>query len=608
MDPVGVVYIAMLLVTTSLGILMLIYSWQRRDAPGGRPVVAMLVMVVFWAACVLSELASSRFQTKLVFFNLRQISLTSLPILWLVMSVEVHRQDVWRNRWLLVLLFAWPTALGLLSVTNHPLMRESLSTVTSHDLTIITSQRGPWALLETAYSYAMILIGIVLLIDLLRRTVASQRHQTITLILGICFTFFGNLIDQMGLNPIYPLNLLVIMFVPASFCWTWGLFRRRLLDVLPVAHDRVLEAIADGVMVVNSAGTIVGLNRAAHDIFARTLPNQHEILGRPVVEALADWKEWQVSTPEPRSCFEVTYGTEPNALTFDVAVTTLRTPRGALMGQVMLINDVTAEKQTFMLLAERERIEVLQKFLRDASHDLRTPMSVIQSSAYLMKRIADKQIETLATLHPRLPQVYASIVEAAIDMTGKVRDRAVAADDAAKRLWSILQGMFELAELEAVSMMEKQRVDINLIVEMVVRARFNDIERHGVTVQTSLDRSIPMLIADEKRLHRAIDAVIINAIQYTPAQGAVDVRTLSNNGHACIEVKDTGIGITTDDMPRIFDRFFRADASRSTETGGAGLGLTLAKAIIDAHAGSIDVASVPGSGSTFTLRLPMTLA
>ncbi|HLV35544.1 MAG TPA: sensor histidine kinase, partial [Spirillospora sp.] len=99
--------------------------------------------------------------------------------------------------------------------------------------------------------------------------------------------------------------------------------------------------------------------------------------------------------------------------------------------------------------------------------------------------------------------------------------------------------------------------------------------------------------------------VIDNAIQYTPAAGTVSVRTCQRDGQALVEVEDTGIGIDSNDLPHIFNRLYRADKARSTETGGIGLGLPIAQKIIETHGGKIEVESTPRVGSIFRVWLPL---
>jgi signal transduction histidine kinase len=114
----------------------------------------------------------------------------------------------------------------------------------------------------------------------------------------------------------------------------------------------------------------------------------------------------------------------------------------------------------------------------------------------------------------------------------------------------------------------------------------------------------PVVFIDVVEVARAIICLIENAISFTPEGGSIKVSTTFPDRHVIIAIEDTGIGIAANDLPRIFERFFRADAARSTGTGGHGLGLAIAKRIIDAHNGIITVRSRPCEGSTFLIQLP----
>ena len=109
---------------------------------------------------------------------------------------------------------------------------------------------------------------------------------------------------------------------------------------------------------------------------------------------------------------------------------------------------------------------------------------------------------------------------------------------------------------------------------------------------------------DAERLGQVITNLLTNAIHYNRDAGEIRVGTRSENGRAILTVSDTGPGIATEDLPHLFERFYRADKSRGRAQGRSGLGLAIAKAIVDSHGGTIDVSSPPGQGATFTVRLP----
>jgi signal transduction histidine kinase len=110
---------------------------------------------------------------------------------------------------------------------------------------------------------------------------------------------------------------------------------------------------------------------------------------------------------------------------------------------------------------------------------------------------------------------------------------------------------------------------------------------------------------DSQALHRLFLILIDNAVKYTPPGGSVTVALTQSNGSAVTEIRDSGVGVSAEDQPHIFDRFYRADKARSREVGGVGLGLSIARWVAEAHRGTIEVQSTPGVGSVFRIRLPL---
>jgi len=110
---------------------------------------------------------------------------------------------------------------------------------------------------------------------------------------------------------------------------------------------------------------------------------------------------------------------------------------------------------------------------------------------------------------------------------------------------------------------------------------------------------------DDARIRQVLDNLLSNALRYTDPGGIVTVRSRVDGDHGVIDVADTGIGLAADELPRVFDRFWRSDKSRARSRGGAGIGLAIVRQLVRAHDGMIDVTSHPGEGSTFTVRLPL---
>jgi two-component system sensor histidine kinase BaeS len=165
--------------------------------------------------------------------------------------------------------------------------------------------------------------------------------------------------------------------------------------------------------------------------------------------------------------------------------------------------------------------------------------------------------------------------------------------------------MIEVTELEGAFQFEFAQHDLNALVEHCLHGQRTAAECKQLRLEFALDSALPQIEADEEKLSRAIEHLVDNAVQYTPPCGTIRVRTCRSAGEAIIQISDTGIGINADDLPHIFEQFYRADKARSMSSGGAGLGLFIAKRIVEAHAGRIEAESAIGQGTTFRIRLPL---
>jgi signal transduction histidine kinase len=170
--------------------------------------------------------------------------------------------------------------------------------------------------------------------------------------------------------------------------------------------------------------------------------------------------------------------------------------------------------------------------------------------------------------------------------------------------------LHELAQAEAKQLpLTRQETDLAPLVKTTAETFRPNAELKGVTVQTDLPPadSVPPLNLDVARFTQVLQNLLSNALRHTPAEGTITVQLKPETEAVLLSISDTGEGIPPEHQPYIFDRFYRADLARSRDRGGAGLGLAIARAIIEAHGGHIKVHSsgIPDQGSTFTIRLPL---
>ncbi|MFN2578933.1 MAG: sensor histidine kinase [Pyrinomonadaceae bacterium] len=247
--------------------------------------------------------------------------------------------------------------------------------------------------------------------------------------------------------------------------------------------------------------------------------------------------------------------------------------RDELGGLATTINDLLARLEN--------SFSQQQRFVADASHELRTPLAVLRGET------------EVALAQPRSTDEYKASL--------------LLIEDEAQRLSRIVEDLFMLAQqpFDAPAIM-KERVSLNEVVSECARAaQVLAARKH---LQLTVNASQPLsLIGDDELLQRMILNLLDNAVKYTPEGGEVSLDLAIQNGDARITVRDTGIGISKNDQRYVFDRFYRVDKARLRSAGGAGLGLSIAHWIAEAHGGRIRVDSTAGRGSLFTVELPINL-
>jgi signal transduction histidine kinase len=218
-------------------------------------------------------------------------------------------------------------------------------------------------------------------------------------------------------------------------------------------------------------------------------------------------------------------------------------------------------------------------FIADASHELRTPLTLIRANVELTQRLPDTPASTSSELTNILDEV-----------------------DRMSRLVNDLLLLTRVGENQAA--LPQFHVDLLAMVKKITASMQENARKIGISLDVNGTEQL-IVRGHPDRLLEAIQAILDNAFTYTPAGGSVSVSVERYGHNAVVRITDTGIGIAPADQNRVFDRFYRADDARARAIGGTGLGLTIAKAIIEAHGGKIDLRSTPGKGTEVRLILPL---
>ena len=230
-----------------------------------------------------------------------------------------------------------------------------------------------------------------------------------------------------------------------------------------------------------------------------------------------------------------------------------------------------------MLASLDEAYAAQRRFVADASHELRSPLTSIRSNIDILRRALDAPREDRA--------------EALADVAAEV-----------DRLSRLTSDLLLLARSDAGHKVEMSKLSLDHLVTDVHRRM--ETQARGVALRLGPARKVTVM-GNQVWLKQLLLILLDNALKYTPSGGSVNLSLERDGGSALVKVSDTGIGIAAEDLPHVFERFYRADKARARDEGGAGLGLAIARWIAEEHDGDLTVESEPGRGTTFTLRLPI---
>jgi len=263
------------------------------------------------------------------------------------------------------------------------------------------------------------------------------------------------------------------------------------------------------------------------------------------------------------------------------------------------------EEEMLKRSIEHERVKLLEHFIADASHDLRTPLTVLSTSSYLVEQYAKSTLRTLGMIRATNPSDGQVIhhTQELNRMVSTILEQSLTIKTHTNRLSDIVERMLELVRLDKQPAFHFAPVNLNNMIEDLLLLFENRAYRSAITLSASLE-PLPLASVDRGELSRAIQNILENAFNYTPKGGKVEVCAHRDGAFAVISISDTGIGIRPDDLPHIFSRFFRSDPARETHQSGSGLGLAIAQKVIQAHQGRIEVQSEVGKGTTFHLIFP----
>ncbi len=340
----------------------------------------------------------------------------------------------------------------------------------------------------------------------------------------------------------------------------------------------IVDSIADGLIMTDASYAILHVNRLVADLFGF---EENEAIGQPLATRLPDERLLrlireategaQTAADHPVSFLPIERGGK--TYFFRPKVTTLRDREGQLYGVLMLLQDITQFKELDRLKSD---------FIATVSHEFRTPVTSINMSVDILDQ------ELLGPLAPKQKELITS------------------AKEDCHRLTKLARELLQLSKLESGRVqLGEEELTLHDVVESSLRPLQIQFQEKNVRLFADVPSTLPTILADEQQVSWVIMNLVTNALKYTPAGGSVSVSGREDDRAVRLEVKDTGVGIAKEHCDRIFDKFVQIKQTSDSTPGSVGLGLAIAKEIVEMYGGRIWVESVIGTGSTFSVVLPI---
>lgn len=542
----------------------------------------LMMCSAVWAICYALELASYTLPQMLFWINLEYIGISFLPAAWMIFILKFLGKEEWMTYRNIILLFLFPTITLLLVWTNpsHHLHYESTSLYTGGPFPLLSINPGVWYRIHTVYFYFLLALGLYLLLNKFRKADPIYKKQNILIVVGAFIPWSVNFLYLLGLRPYGHIDLTPHAFIVTSIVLSFGLLRFKLFDILPLAREKVLEEMREGVLVLDQFNRIVDLNPAMR----RFLPGKHQsdIIGKDIdIVFGADSPIARAIENPANETLEISLPHRNEERIFEVTITPLTETRSSYNGVALTFWDITERKRAEETLkAQAEELLALNQ-LKDqlfsiVSHDLRSPLA---SLVDMLNAAEDGDIseEEFKSFLPALSKN--------IGHTSTLLENLL--------YWSKSQ-----LKGEAVSM---ETFDLKTLTQSKLAFFEKKALEKNIRIEDCVGKNT-YLLADKHMVDLVLRNLIGNAIKFCNANDTISISAQVDAATTTVCISDTGVGMDNEMLNKLFSSELVTTAGTNDERG-TGLGLKLCKDFIEKNNGRIWAESSTGKGSRFYFQL-----
>ncbi|WP_276360594.1 histidine kinase N-terminal 7TM domain-containing protein [Daejeonella sp. H1SJ63] len=542
----------------------------------------MMLGIAIWALSYGFELSSSTLDEMLFWINIEYLGISFIPAFWLLFISRYTGRDKWLSTTNFILLMKVPVITLLLVWTNnlHHLHYKSVSVDRSGDFPLLSIQTGPWYVVHTVYFYLLLAWGVYLLIDKFRRSDPVFKKQHLSVMIAAFIPWIANIAYLMGFRPMGHVDSTPFAFIITALAISVGLVKFKLMDIIPVARDKVIDAMNQGLIVADSMGRIIDLNRESRKIFSL---RGESMIGRnidSIFEGQSELLEFIQKKKPGRIKIEIQKNGKPVFL--EVNLSPLFEDTLIYSGLILLVRDIT--DQVYIenkIRTQSEQLQATNK-LKDRlfsiiSHDLRGPLINLNDIIKLLNEgaISDEEF------HAFIP-----VLSRNIGYTTGLLENLL--------FWSRSQLQGE--------MINPVHFNLKEVCDNILHLFENAIAEKMLKVENNIDESC-IVYADKDMIQLVMRNLISNAAKFSKRGGSIILSSGTEGEYSVICCRDTGVGISEANQKKLFEQETFTTPGTENEQG-TGLGLLLCKDFVEKNGGTIRVESELNKGSKFCIKIP----
>ncbi|MBW2095238.1 MAG: response regulator [Deltaproteobacteria bacterium] len=581
-----------------ISLLIVIYLFHRRSFHGAKQLMFAMSAVSVWSFAYSFEFLSRSLEAKLWWVKIEYLGGAFVGVLFLIFILFIINKEKWLTKTRVVFFLIIPCIIPFVALTNgiHHLMWSAAWLDKSGPAPVVAYQRGMGFWFFVIFTYAFLVAGTGILFRAYLHAARFHRRQILIVLVGVLVPLLSNAFYLFGISPLQHLDLTSFAFTVTGIVIALGLFRFRLLEIVPIARDMVFEGIRDAVIVLDLQDRVLDLNEAARNIVPG---NPSTVIRREAREVFPEWFPSAVRIRELKKTHaDISIRNNGNVRDYDLSVSPLLDKKKHQIGSLIMLRDITDRK-----LAEKERQRFQEKLQR--AEKMEAVGTLAGGVAHDLNNILMAIVGYPDVLLMQLPE------------ESPLRKPILAIKDSGNKAATIVQDLLTLAR-RGVSTMEVTNLN-RIVTQYLQSPEYEKLQSFhpDIELETRLEKDLLNIMGSPVHLTTTVMNLVSNGFEAMPGGGRVSISTkniyvdrpvqeyedLEEGDYVVLSISDNGLGISPEDLKRIFEPFY---TKKVMGRSGTGLGMAVAWGTVKDHQGHIDVESKEGEGTTFTLYFPAT--